>query len=74
VITPERLLEHVWDEQADPFSNTVRVTISNLRRKLAAAPLAPGPGEAGGAGGREPAPDQPIQTITGVGYRLLEQG
>ena len=28
----ERLLEHVWDEQADPFTNTVRVTISNLRR------------------------------------------
>jgi len=41
VLTPERLLEHVWDEQADPFSNTVRVTISNLRRKLAAA----GPGQ-----------------------------
>ncbi len=40
VLTPERLLEHVWDEQADPFSNTVRVTISTLRRKLAA--VAPG--------------------------------
>ncbi|MDZ4825541.1 MAG: response regulator transcription factor [Actinomycetota bacterium] len=37
VLTAERLLEHVWDEQADPFTNTVRVTISNLRRKLAAA-------------------------------------
>jgi DNA-binding response OmpR family regulator len=35
VLTPERLLEHVWDDRADPFSNTVRVTISNLRRKLA---------------------------------------
>ncbi len=34
VITSERLLEHVWDEHADPFTNTVRVTISNLRRKL----------------------------------------
>jgi DNA-binding response OmpR family regulator len=31
----ERLLEHVWDEHADPFTNTVRMTISNLRRKLA---------------------------------------
>ena len=40
VLTPERLLEHVWDEQADPFSNVVRVTISTLRRKLTAA--APG--------------------------------
>ena len=37
VVSAERLLEHVWDEQADPFTNTVRVTISNLRRKLAAA-------------------------------------
>lgn len=34
VLTAERLLEHVWDEHADPFTNTVRVTISNLRRKL----------------------------------------
>ena len=37
VHSSERLLEHVWDEHADPFTNTVRVTISNLRRKLAAA-------------------------------------
>jgi DNA-binding response OmpR family regulator len=35
VHSAERLLEHVWDEHADPFTNTVRVTISNLRRKLA---------------------------------------
>ena len=34
VVTPEQLLEHVWNEHADPFTNTVRVTISNLRRKL----------------------------------------
>jgi DNA-binding response OmpR family regulator len=34
VLSAERLLEHVWDEHADPFTNTVRVTISNLRRKL----------------------------------------
>ncbi len=37
VHSAERLLEHVWDEHADPFTNTVRVTISNLRRKLAEA-------------------------------------
>jgi len=37
VHSAERLLEHVWDEHADPFTNTVRVTISNLRRKLGAA-------------------------------------
>jgi len=57
VLTPERLLEHVWDEQADPFTNTVRVTVSNLRRKL---------GRSGGP--------QPIATVTGVGYRLIEAG
>ncbi len=34
VMSQERLLEHVWDEMADPFTNTVRVTISNLRKKL----------------------------------------
>lgn len=34
VLTSERLLDHVWDEHADPFTNTVRVTISNLRKKL----------------------------------------
>jgi DNA-binding response OmpR family regulator len=33
-LTPERLLEQAWDENADPFTNTVRVTIARLRRKL----------------------------------------
>ena len=37
VLSQERLLEHVWDENADPLTNTVRVTVSNLRRKLADA-------------------------------------
>ncbi len=35
VHSAERILEHVWDENADPFTNTVRMTLSNLRRKLA---------------------------------------
>lgn len=30
------LLEHVWDENANPATRTVRVTIATLRRKLAA--------------------------------------
>lgn len=37
VISQEELLEHVWDENADPFTNTVRVTVGTLRRKLDAA-------------------------------------
>ncbi len=34
VLSQERLLDHVWDENADPFTNTVRVTVGTLRRKL----------------------------------------
>ena len=34
VVSAEELLEKVWDEHADPFSNTVSVTVSRLRRKL----------------------------------------
>ncbi|GES23263.1 DNA-binding response regulator [Acrocarpospora pleiomorpha] len=35
VVSTEELLEHVWDEHTDPFTNTVRVTVGTLRRKLA---------------------------------------
>lgn len=34
VISAEELLEEAWDENADPFTNSPRVTISHLRRKL----------------------------------------
>ncbi len=37
VLSQERLLEHVWDEAMDPFTNTVRVTVGTLRRKLSSA-------------------------------------
>jgi len=37
VLSQERLLEHVWDEMLDPFTNTARVTVGTLRRKLANA-------------------------------------
>jgi len=38
-VSAEHLLEHVWDANADPFSNTVAVTIARLRRKLGDPPL-----------------------------------
>ncbi len=56
VMSQERLLEHVWDENTDPFTNTVRVTIGTLRRKLERA--------------SGPDADQPIETVVGAGYRL----
>ncbi len=39
VVSAEELLARVWDEQADPFSNVVKVTISRLRAKLGEPPL-----------------------------------
>jgi DNA-binding response OmpR family regulator len=54
VVSQEDLLEHVWNAEANPFTNTVRVHVNALRRKLgdAAATL------------------RYIETIVGVGYRL----
>ena len=34
VVSPETLLDQVWDEHVDPFTNVVRVTIMTLRKKL----------------------------------------
>jgi DNA-binding response OmpR family regulator len=34
VLSAEVLLTRVWDENADPFTAAVRVTMSSLRRKL----------------------------------------
>jgi DNA-binding response OmpR family regulator len=33
-VSAEQLLEKAWDENADPFTNAVRMTILKLRRKL----------------------------------------
>ena len=34
VVSAEELLERAWDENADPFTNAVRITISGLRKRL----------------------------------------
>jgi DNA-binding response OmpR family regulator len=39
VVSPEALLDQVWDEHVDPFTNVVRVTVMTLRKKLGAPPL-----------------------------------
>jgi DNA-binding response OmpR family regulator len=39
VVRAEELLERVWDEEADPFTATVKVTLSRLRGKLGAPQL-----------------------------------
>jgi len=55
VVSQEALLEHVWDDSINPFTNTVRVHIASLRRKLDDDAEAP----------------RYIETIIGQGYRLI---
>jgi len=54
VVSQEALLEHVWDMQANPLTNTVRVHINSLRRKLEDMAETP----------------RYIETCIGHGYRL----
>jgi two-component system response regulator VanR len=59
VVSAERLLEKAWDENADPFSNSVRVTVSALRRRLGE----PTPIETvSGVGYRIPVPSSRLRT------------
>jgi DNA-binding response OmpR family regulator len=39
VVSAEQLLEKAWDEQIDPFTNVVRFTLMNVRRKLGDPPV-----------------------------------
>ena len=39
VLTVGELLEGVWDEMADPFTSTVKMTVSRLRAKLGDPPI-----------------------------------
>ena len=56
IVSQETLLEHVWDMQANPLTNTVRVHMNSLRRKLGDMVETP----------------RYIETIIGQGYRLLQ--
>ena len=54
VVSAEQLLEKAWDENANPFTNAIRVTISSLRKKLGEPPVihtVPGRGYRIGPGG-----------------------
>jgi len=54
IVSSEELLEHIWNEEADPFSDVMRVHIYSLRKKLSQA-----------TGGLTV-----IQTVKGAGYRF----
>lgn len=55
VVSAEELLERAWDENADPFTNAVRITVSSLRKRLGEPGLivtVPGVGYRIGTGGQ----------------------
>ena len=39
VVSSEQMLERAWDDAVDPFTNTVRMTVSRLRAKLGDPPV-----------------------------------
>jgi DNA-binding response OmpR family regulator len=39
VVSSEQMLERAWDDAVDPFTNTVRMTVSRLRAKLGDPPM-----------------------------------
>ncbi|HUA06058.1 MAG TPA: response regulator transcription factor [Solirubrobacteraceae bacterium] len=39
VVSSEQMLERAWDDAVDPFTNTVRMTVSRLRAKLGEPPV-----------------------------------
>jgi len=39
VVSAEELLKRAWDENADPFTNAVRITVSALRKRLGGPPI-----------------------------------
>jgi two-component system, OmpR family, response regulator VanR len=53
VVSAEELLQRAWDENADPFTNAVRITVSALRKRLGEPPIiatVPGAGYRIGSG------------------------
>jgi two-component system, OmpR family, response regulator VanR len=60
VVSAEQLLAQAWDDNADPFTNAVRITISSLRKRLGepwVIDTVPGVGYRIGAG----SPDRPAE-------------
>jgi two-component system response regulator VanR len=39
VVSAEELLKRAWDQNADPFTNAVRITVSALRKRLGEPPI-----------------------------------
>lgn len=63
VVSAENLLERAWDENADPFTNAVRITVSGLRKRLGEPGVihtVPGVGYRIGVSGEAPTSDESL--------------
>ena len=69
----EDLLERVCDEQADPFTNTVAVTIGRLRRKLG-DPRSLRPHRGSAAGSRRRLTDRPPDVLAPLRGQHVREG
>jgi len=58
IVSVEELIEHVWDSETDLFSNSVRVHINSLNKKLSA----------------NRSKGRMIRNIRGLGYVISELG
>ena len=76
VVSAEELLERAWDENADPLTNAVRITVSALRKRLGEPWIiatVPGVGyriDTGRAPVRTPAPARRMDRRPGLSVRL----
>ena len=73
VVSAEELLERAWDENADPFTNAVRITVSALRKRLGEPWIIATVAGAGYRIDTHPAPDAREKTVDrapGLSVRL----
>lgn len=66
VVSRGTIMEHVWNMESDPFSNTIEAHIFNLRKKVK---VGRGSGGGGGPSSRSDKSEL-IRTIPGRGYML----
>jgi two-component system sensor histidine kinase VanS len=73
VVSAEWLLERAWDENADPFTNAVRITVSALRKRLGEPGISPPWPASATASTQQPTPDVKAMTVDrapGLSVRL----
>jgi two-component system sensor histidine kinase VanS len=74
VVSAEELLARAWDENANPFTNAVRITVSGLRKRASATASTPNgrPARREGTVDRAPGPSARLKlTLSYAGFLVL---